>query len=60
MVDRFTQAMMKLATVAQDPSKLIDCSEVIPVPKTLNVQATFPAGKTIADVEQAVSVSLHV
>lgn len=33
MVENFRNAMMKLATVGQDTSKLIDCSELIPTPK---------------------------
>ena len=52
MVDRFTQAMMKLATVAQDPSKLIDCSEAVPAPKPpASKPATFPAGTGPQDLD---------
>ena len=55
MVDRFTQAMMKLATVAQDPSKLIDCSEVIPMPNNSPLPPPMlPANKTLGDIQAAV------
>ncbi|KAH8107936.1 manganese peroxidase 1 precursor [Cristinia sonorae] len=50
--DRFIDFMTKLSLLGQDQNSLIDCSEVIPVPPTLNVVATFPAGKTIRDIEQ--------
>ena len=39
---------------------LIDCSDVIPAPKPQNFGATrFPAGKTNADIEQAVRGTLR-
>ena len=44
-----------LTQLGHDPNAMIDCSEVVPAPKPFNGQATFPAGKTAADVEQAVS-----
>ena len=44
-----------LTQLGHDPNDLIDRSEVIPAPKPFTGQATFPAGKTMADVEQAVS-----
>ncbi|TDL26243.1 manganese peroxidase [Rickenella mellea] len=53
MNQRFSAAMDKLAVLGQNVNKLIDCSEVIPVPKTTTVTPHFPAGKTNADVEQA-------
>ena len=46
--------MTKMSLLGQDQSQLIDCSEVIPVPPTINVQATFPAGLSNKDIEQAV------
>ncbi|KAL4266992.1 Versatile peroxidase VPL1 [Pleurotus pulmonarius] len=49
----FKAAMLKLSLVAQDKSKLVDCSDVIPVPPTLNAAAHFPAGLTKNDIEQA-------
>lgn len=50
----FKAAMLKLSLVAQDKSKLVDCSDVIPVPPTLNAAAHLPAGLTQNDIEQAV------
>jgi len=41
----FHDAMAKLAVVGQDVSKMIDCSEAVPVPvPAVNKAATFPAG----------------
>ncbi len=37
--------MAKLAVVGQDTSKMIDCSEAVPIPvPAVNKAATFPAG----------------
>lgn len=37
--------MAKLAVVGQDTSKLIDCSEAVPIPPpAVSKPATFPAG----------------
>ena len=33
MVKKFTAAMAKMAVLGFDPSTLVDCSEVIPIPK---------------------------
>ena len=45
-----------IATLGQDMDSLIDCSDVIPAPAPQNFGTTrFPAGKTNADIEQAVS-----
>ena len=60
MSSAFKAAMVKLATVGHDPSTLIDCSEVIPVPPPFTGPAMFPAGLTNADVEQAVSLGFCV
>ena len=49
----FRAAMAKLAILGHDRADMIDCSEVIPVPKAFTKAATFPAGITINDVEQA-------
>ncbi|KAF7440310.1 Versatile peroxidase vpl2 [Pleurotus ostreatus] len=51
MVPKFERAMAKMATLGQNPKKLIDCSEVIPVPRGRVKQPTLPAGKTIKDIE---------
>lgn len=59
LTNRFQFVLETLANLGQDTSKMIDCSEVIPIPKNLTpaqLAPMFPAGKTIKDVEQAVSV----
>ena len=55
--DRFIDAWLKISLLGSDQDTMIDCSEVIPVPKTINVQATFPPTLSNKNVEQAVSVS---
>ena len=46
--------MAKLAVIGQDTSKLVDCSEVIPLPKApVAKPATFPAGTNRQDLQQA-------
>ncbi|KAJ3492267.1 hypothetical protein NLI96_g116 [Meripilus lineatus] len=49
----FKASMAKLAVLGQNVDDLVDCSDVIPIPKPLNEAATFPAGLTHNDVEQA-------
>ncbi|TDL16015.1 manganese peroxidase 1 precursor [Rickenella mellea] len=53
MNSQFAAAMKKLTVLGQNTRHLIDCSEVIPVPKLTTVTPHFPAGKTNADIEQA-------
>ena len=51
--------MAKLATLGQNPADLVDCSDVIPVPAAVTLPApTLPAGKSLADVQAAVRLSL--
>ncbi|OCB89393.1 manganese peroxidase 2 [Sanghuangporus baumii] len=58
MSDNFRSSMIKLANIGQDVSKLVDCTEVLPIPSPLVKQhATFPAGTSQADVAQACSAS---
>ena len=45
--------MAKMATLGQDPAQLIDCSDVIPQPPPFTAAATFPAGLSNKDIEQA-------
>ena len=46
-----------ISTLGQNMTEMIDCSDVIPAPAPVNFGATrFPAGKTIKDVEAAVSI----
>nr|AQT03613.1 manganese peroxidase 2 [Irpex lacteus] len=50
----FKAAFKKLSVLGHNINNLIDCSEVIPEPPNVKVKpATFPAGITHADVEQA-------
>ncbi|KAJ6577683.1 manganese peroxidase 3 [Mycena capillaripes] len=49
----FRAAMAKLAVIGQNTKNLIDCSDVIPVPKAVTGKAHLPAGKTMSDIEQA-------
>ena len=61
MVTKFERVMAKLATLGQNPRQLVDCSEVIPVPAVSRLPpATLPAGKTLRDIEAAVSVLLLI
>jgi hypothetical protein len=57
MAQDFSDAMAKLAILGQDPSNLIDCSEVIPQPEPLPTayrRSVFPPGFTNADVDDSV------
>ena len=61
MVKKFEAVMSKLAVLGHDTRSLIDCSEVIPVPSTAKAQSAFlPAGKTLADIQGAVCISLCI
>nr|QNH91263.1 peroxidase [Pleurotus tuber-regium] len=51
--NRFAATMLKMSLLGQDQSQMIDCSDVIPVPKPLVGTAHLPAGATHNDVEQA-------
>ncbi|TBU39342.1 heme peroxidase [Dichomitus squalens] len=52
MVRKFEKVMAKMAVLGQDPRKLSDCSEVIPVPKPAASQvAHLPAGKKLKDIQ---------
>ena len=55
--NRFQFVLETFAVVGQDQTNMIDCSEVIPIPRNLTSAQIphFPAGKTIRDVEAAVS-----
>lgn len=58
MASSFAAAMAKLAVLGQNVNKMIDCSDVIPVPKPFTGKAEFPAGLSNKDVEQAVRAYL--
>ena len=53
----FPAAFAKMTVLGHNTNDLIDCSEVIPTAPAFTGSATFPAGFTINDVEQAVSVN---
>ncbi|KAF7313068.1 Peroxidase [Mycena kentingensis (nom. inval.)] len=57
MASSFRAAMTKLATLGQTRSRLIDCSDVIPVPPRINNTPHFPAGQSRTNVEQACATS---
>ena len=60
MNDDFVRVMHKVSTLGQDTSKLVDCSEVIPIPKSLprfQASAVLPFGKTEDDIERSVCAS---
>lgn len=43
-----------MTVLGHNVNDLIDCSELVPEPPVLTKAATFPAGLSHADVEQAV------
>lgn len=52
----FAAAFAKMTTLGNDVSQMVDCSEVLPIPPdTVIPPAHLPAGKTMNDIEQAVS-----
>ncbi|KAJ7175027.1 putative versatile peroxidase [Mycena crocata] len=53
MQREFAAAMAKMALIGHSASKMVDCSDVIPVPKPLVGKPHLPAGKTMKDIEQA-------
>ncbi|KAJ7093358.1 heme peroxidase [Mycena belliarum] len=53
MQSEFRAAMSKLALIGQDRAKMVDCSDVIPVPKPVVGTPHLPAGASMADIEQA-------
>uniref|UniRef100_A0A0W0FW77 Peroxidase n=1 Tax=Moniliophthora roreri TaxID=221103 RepID=A0A0W0FW77_MONRR len=53
----FKAAMKKLALLGQNQNELIDCSEVIPVPKPVTDSPHLPAGLNQNDIEQACATS---
>lgn len=58
--NRFQAVMLKLSTLGHNTDDMVDCSDVIPIPPPFTGQATFPAGLSHADVEQAVRNSLRL
>jgi hypothetical protein len=54
MQTAFKAAMLKLSLLGQNKAKMIDCSEVIPIPVSLKTSAHLPAGQKMSNIEQAV------
>jgi hypothetical protein len=59
MVSSFKIQMAKLAVLGQNTAKLIDCSEVIPVPKPRKRKAHLPAGTSLDDIEASVRAQIQ-
>ncbi|KAK7445710.1 fungal class II heme-containing peroxidase [Stygiomarasmius scandens] len=57
MQSEFKAAMLKLSLVGQNQRQLIDCSEVIPVPRPVTNSPHLPASKTPRDVERSCAFS---
>ncbi|KAJ7916810.1 putative versatile peroxidase [Mycena leptocephala] len=54
---KFRAAMSKMAIIGHNRANMVDCSDVIPVPKPVVGTPHLPAGKTMADIEQACASS---
>jgi hypothetical protein len=60
MVSSFKIQMAKLAVLGQNTTKLIDCSDVIPVPKARKRSKAFlPANTSMSDIEASVRVQVQ-
>jgi cytochrome c peroxidase len=46
--------MSEIAILGQDKSKMIDCSEVIPIPKSPVRKPHLPAGSSLDQIERSV------
>nr|BAE79812.1 manganese peroxidase 1 precursor [Spongipellis sp. FERM P-18171] len=53
LTNRFQAVFTKMTVLGNDVNSLIDCSELIPEPPAFTGSATFPAGFSVNDVEQA-------
>ncbi|KAK0481240.1 manganese peroxidase 1 precursor [Armillaria novae-zelandiae] len=54
MQTEFKSAMLKLSTLGQDLTQMVDCSEVIPEPLAASAHGPhLPAGQNMLDIEQA-------
>ncbi|KAF7325593.1 Peroxidase [Mycena kentingensis (nom. inval.)] len=49
----FRAAMAKMALIGHNRADLVDCSDVVPIPPAPVNTPHLPAGKTMADIEQA-------
>ncbi|KAG6910464.1 vacuolar protein sorting-associated protein 1 [Tephrocybe rancida] len=57
---RFRNAMLKMSTLGNIVTALIDCSDVIPIPSAALKGPTLPAGKSMADIEASVGLWLQL
>ncbi|KAI9461299.1 manganese peroxidase 1 [Lactarius psammicola] len=57
MNSAFSAAMAKLSVLGQNTRNLVDCSDVIPVPKPFTGSAHLPAGSTLQDIEASCKFS---
>ncbi|KAJ7766965.1 manganese-dependent peroxidase [Mycena maculata] len=56
MARNFQEAFAKMQVLGQDVARMVDCSDVIPVPPPISAaaaKAVFPPGLSNADIEQA-------
>ncbi|KAG6920086.1 hypothetical protein DXG01_010154 [Tephrocybe rancida] len=53
MQSEFAAAMLKMSLLGQNKAKMVDCSEVMPVPPALKSTVHLPAGKVMKDIEHA-------
>lgn len=54
MMSSFKTQMAKLAVLGQNTREMVDCSEVIPVPKPRVGRTHLPAGTSLQDIEASV------
>src|ERR1700761_2101212 len=52
--------MTKMTLLGQNQNDLVDCTEVIPVPKPNNKATTFPAGQNARDLQLSVCLFVVV
>ncbi|KAJ6549160.1 manganese peroxidase 3 [Mycena sp. CBHHK59/15] len=57
MQSEFKAAMLKLSLIGQNAKNMVDCSDVIPVPKPVIGTPHLPAGLNMGDIEQACATS---
>ena len=56
--ESFQSAFEIMGQLGIDRTTLTECTEVLPIPPFIAATPHFPAGKTIEDVEQAVSARI--
>jgi manganese peroxidase len=54
MMSTFKTQMAKLAVLGQNTKEMVDCSDVIPMPKPRVGKAHLPAGTSLQDIEASV------